>query len=104
MPALPDIFATSDFRVPLLPGCSNFAPHACCTPARAPAMAAQCGTPAMGLGAVGHIHGDSGPGDRPAGLQALARLATDMATDMAANMAPDVAAGVAADAAAGRFS
>jgi len=63
-------------------------------------MAAQCGTPAMGLGAVGHIHGDSGPDDWPAGLQALARLAIDMA----ANMAPDVAADVAADAAAGRLS
>ena len=63
-----------------------------CTPPRAQAMAATWGARARGLGALGHINGDSGLGDWPAGLQALARLATHMAAD------------VAADAAAGRLS
>jgi predicted alpha/beta hydrolase family esterase len=45
-----------------------------CTPERARAMAADWGARAESLGAAGHINGDSGLGDWPAGLAWLRQL------------------------------
>jgi predicted alpha/beta hydrolase family esterase len=51
-----------------------------CAPSRALRLAADWGSKAVDVGAAGHINGDSGLGDWPAGLVHLTRLAERVGT------------------------
>jgi predicted alpha/beta hydrolase family esterase len=51
-----------------------------CAPSRALRLAADWGSKAVDVGAAGHVNGDSGLGDWPAGLVHLTRLAERVGT------------------------